>query len=428
MLQHAAPTTVTFYEFALALGLSFFLGLAFEDFYGEEPARRPGGVRTFPLLALVGAGLTLLDRAHLSAFIAGLLVLGAWLLAYYLSQLREAGRSLDDGGVLMVPVCNLIAYLLGPLVLLQPAWLATAITVTTVLLLGWRERLHALAHRVPAYEIITAGKFLVLSGIVLPLLPRTPVSALTPLTPYDVWLAVVAVSALSYASYLAQRYVSAERGVLAAAVLGGLYSSTATTVVLARRARASAEARDVQVGIIVATGLMYLRLGLVIAAFNLTLALTLAPVLSGLAAATLAGAALWRWATRRRSAPSTAVGVPANPLEISTALVFALLFVLISLATEWVKSRFGHAGVYGLAALVGVTDIDPFVLSLAQGSVQGMPAGSMAIAVLVAASSNNVLKACYTLGFAGLRRGLLPAVALVALAAAGVGSAVFWLK
>ncbi len=178
--------TVTFYEFALVLGLSFFLGLAFEDFYGEEPARRPGGVRTFPLLALVGAGLTLLDPNLLLAFIAGVLVLGGWLFAYYVRQLRDAGRSLDDGGVLMVPLCNLIAYLLGPLVLLQPAWLATAITVTTVLLLGWRERLHTLAHKVPAYEIITAGKFLVLTGIVLPLLPRAPVSALSPLTPYDV--------------------------------------------------------------------------------------------------------------------------------------------------------------------------------------------------------------------------------------------------
>ncbi len=181
-----------------------------------------------------------------------------------------------------------------------------------------------------------------------------------------------------------------------------------------------------QLGIVVATGLMYLRLGLVIAAFNLKLALTLAPVLGALAAAALAGTALWRWATRRRSAPSPTVGLPANPLEISTALVFALMFVLISLATEWVKSRFGHAGVYGLAALVGVTDIDPFVLSLAQGGVQGMPPGSMAIAVLVAASSNNVLKACYTLSFAGLRRGLLPALALVALAAAGIGAAA-WL-
>jgi len=418
--------TVSFDKFALTLGLSFFLGLAFEGFYGHAPARRPGGVRTFPLLALVGAGLTLLDPARLLAFTAGLLVLGAWLFVYYRRQLRESGAGVDSGGVLMVPVCNLIAYLLGPVVLLQPAWLGVGITVTTVLLLGARERLHDIARRVPAYEIITAGKFMVLTGIVLPLLPKTPVTALTPLTPYEVWLAVVAVSTLSYASYLVQRYVSTERGVLLAAIFGGLYSSTATTVVLARRVReAPDEAHDLQFGIIVATGLMYLRLGLVIAVFNLRLALALAPALLGLAASALVASALWWWITRNRSAPSASMGVPGNPLEISTALVFAAMFVLISLATGWVKTHFGHAGVYTLAGIVGVTDIDPFVLSLAQGGVSGLSLASMAIAVLVAASSNNLLKACYTIAFAGLRRSVVPAAALLGLAVLGVAVAAF---
>lgn len=420
------PTmTVTFYSFALTLGLSFFLGLAFEDFYGEEPAKRPGGIRTFPLLALAGEGLTLLDPAHLLVFVAGILVLGGWLLVYYLHQLREAGTRLDDGGVLMVPLCNLVAFMLGPLVLLQPAWLATGLTVITVLLLGWRERLHVLAHKVPAYEIITAGKFLVLTGIVLPLLPRTQVTTLTPLTPYAVWLAVIAVSALSYASYLVRRYVSAERGVLLAAVLGGLYSSTATTVVLARRMReAPDEVRDLQIAIVVATSLMYLRLAVVIALFNLRLALTLAPALLALTLVGLLACGLWRWMKRKPSSRNATVGVPSNPLEITTALMFAVMFVLITLATEWVKTHFGHAGVYGLAGLVGVTDIDPFVLSLAQGGVRDLPVADMAIAVLVAASSNNVLKGCYALGFAGLRRSLLPAIALVGLAAIGVSVAI----
>lgn len=417
--------TVTFYSFALTLGLSFFLGLAFEDFYGEEPARRPGGIRTFPLLALTGLGLTLLDPAHLLVLVAGTLILGGWLIVYYVHQLRESGTRLDDGGVLMVPLCNLVAFMVGPLVLLQPAWLVTGLTVTTVLLLGWRERLHTLARKIPTYEVVTAGKFLVLAGIVLPLLPRTQVTTLTPLTPYAVWLAVVAVSALSYASYLVQRYVSAERGVLLAAVLGGLYSSTATTVVLARRMReAPEEVHELQIGIVVATSLMYLRLGVVIALFNVKLALTLAPALLALTVGGLLASGLWHWTTRKPAVPAASVAIPANPLEISAALVFAAMFVVITLGTEWVKTHFGHAGVYGLAGIVGVTDIDPFVLSLAQGGVRNLPMTDMAIAVLVAASSNNVLKGCYALGFAGLRRSLLPAIALAVLAVLGVAIAI----
>jgi uncharacterized membrane protein (DUF4010 family) len=169
---------------------------------------------------------------------------------------------------------------------------------------------------------------------------------------------------------------------------------------------------------------MYLRLVAVIAIFNLELASALAPALLALTVLGLLICGLWHAMTRKRSTRPASVAVPANPLEISAALVFAALFVLITLATEWVKTRFGHAGVYGLAGLVGITDIDPFVLSLAQGGVRGLPVNDMAIAVLVAASSNNLLKGCYALGFAGLRRSLLPALALAGLAALGVAAAV----
>src|SRR5476651_1457968 len=113
----------------------------------------------------------------------------------------------------MVPACNLMAYLLGPIMLLQPIWVAIAFTVIAVLLLGARERLHEFAQRLPAGETATAGKFLVLTGIVLPLLPNQPVTSLTTITPFQVWLAVVAISTLSYGSYLAQRYLWPSRGI-----------------------------------------------------------------------------------------------------------------------------------------------------------------------------------------------------------------------
>lgn len=421
---------------ALVLGLSFFFGLAYEDFYARRAVHRPGGVRTFPLLALAGTGLYLLEPRHATAFSAGLLVVGAWLFAWYRARVpadradtpRASVRDAEGEVVgLMAPVCNVLAFLIGPIVLVEPSWVAVGLTVTAVLLLGAREPLHVLARQIPFDELAALGKFLVLAGIVLPLLPDRPVTTLTAITPHQVWLAVLAVSAISYASYLAQHYLSTRRGVLVAAVLGGLYSSTATTVVLARRAREHpSPVRDVQAGIVLATALMYLRLALVIAAFNLTLARALAPTLLALCALGIVLAGACYLAAEEGSAARSTVALPKNPLELSTALVFAATFVVVALLSSWVKGRFGHAGFYSLAAVVGVTDIDPFVLSVAQGSLPGTTTVVLAVAVLVAASSNNVLKAVYAAIFGGLRRSLTALGALLLLALAGLGTAL-WL-
>jgi uncharacterized membrane protein (DUF4010 family) len=407
---------------ALLLGLSFFFGLAYEEFYGRGAAlSRPGGIRTFPLLAIAGAGLYLIEPAHAGAFAAGLLVLGAWLFAYYR---RQIGDNLPDGTAsaeLMIPACNMLAYLLGPIVLLQPGWVAIAFTVVAVLLLSGRERLHALAERIPEGETATAGKFLILSGIVLPILPNQPVTTLTTITPYQVWLAVVTVSTLSYASYLVQRYVWPRRGVWVAAILGGLYSSTATTVILARRAAEKDAPRGaLQAGIVLATAMMYFRVFIVVAVLNLPMARALVAPLAALCALALFATLVCRWLAGRDTANTElAAPPPRNPLELSAAVIFAVVFVLVSLATSWVRAQFGQNGVLWLAAIVGVADIDPFVLSLAQGGGAGLAPREVVAAVLIATSSNNLLKAAYCVVFAGWRVPYAPALALVALSVAG---------
>ena len=409
---------------ALILGLSFFFGLAFEEFYIRNPRKRPGGVRTFPMLALAGVGLYILDPVHLAAFCAGLLVLGAWLHAYYRARWSDDVPSGEPGGGLIIPVCNLIAYILGPISLTQPHWVAVALTVSGVMLLGAKQTLHGLAQKLPAEEIMTGGKFLVLTGIVLPLLPNHPVTSLSAITPHQVWLAVVVVSSLSYASYMIRRFVSAEKGLMAASVLGGLYSSTATTVVLARQGKEGAFPRyKILAGIVLATSLMYLRLCVVVAVFNLQLALAILPQMVALF---LVGM-LMAWFCRRRAGQEAeqkqALEMQGNPLELSAALLFAFLFVAISLASTWVRSAYGEAGIYWLALLVGVTDIDPFVLSLAQGGAGGMALAPLGSAILIAASSNNILKAVYAAGFLGIRASLPATVSLILLSVSGVALA-----
>ena len=128
-------------------------------------------MRSFPLLALIGALLYRLDPAHLVPLSAGLLALSAWLTCYYWRHVDEIdAEGLPNVG-LMVPICNVLAYLLGPVALAEPPWVAIGATVAAVLLLTARKELHGFARRIELSEIVNAGRFLLLTGFVLPLLP-----------------------------------------------------------------------------------------------------------------------------------------------------------------------------------------------------------------------------------------------------------------
>ena len=403
-------------QLLLLVALGFFLGLAFEEFHVRSHQKRPGGIRTFPLLALLGALLYRLDPTYFIPFSVGLLALSAWLTCYYWQHLGETDAEGFPNVGLMVPTCNVLAYLLGPVTLAEPPWVAIGATVAGVLFLTSREALHGLARRIELSEIVNAGRFLLLTGFALPLLPNTPL---------QVWLAMVAVCSVSYASYLLQRYVAPASAGLLTAVLGGLYSSTATTVVLARRARAEDTAsRQTQTGIVLATTIMYLRLLIVIAVFNRPLAYAIAPPLLGLSAIGLLLAAALYWFGPQRHQGETHAFTATNPLELGAAAIFAVLLIVVSLASTWAVMKFGTAGIYVLAAIVGVSDIDPFVLSLAQNGAGQVSVSVGVVAILLAASSNNLLKAIYAAAYSGERRLVWPVAALAVLAAGGIGLAV----
>jgi len=420
------PAVPSWTSLALLLGLSFFFGLAFEEYYRRSGEERPGGIRTFPLLAVAGGVLYLLDTQHLLPFTAGLLVLGAWLFAFYHERVRMRAEKDAPNAGLMVPLCNVQAYLLGAVALAFPAWMAVGVTVASVLFFTGRERLHDLARKVEMSEIVTAGQFLILTGLVLPLLPDQPVTTLTHITPRQAWLALLAVCSVSYASYLVQRVLAPAAGDIWMSLLGGLYSSTATTVVLARRARTDPGlVPQARAGITLATAVMYLRVLVIVSVFNLPLAKELAPALAVLGVVGLiTGAVQYRYAAPSEKSPEDrAPSEQRNPLELGTAGVFTGLFVVISLVSTWVGAEFGRSGIFALAAVVGIADIDPFVLNLAQGGVADLSSSVAAAAILVATASNNLLKASYALVFAGWRASLPAAAVLTVLAALTVAAA-----
>ena len=408
---------------ALLLALAFFLGLAFEEVYKRNETAVPGGVRTFPLVALGGALLYLVEPHHAFAYCVGLLALAAWISIFLRVDRSQPGTS----RTLVIPATNFLVYAIGPVALTEPVWVSIGATVAAVLLVGRREEMHGFARLVPPDEILTAGKFLILAGIILPLIPDIRLIPAAPLTPYRVWLAVVAISGLSYLTYLVQRYLPVKGGALFPALLGGAYSSTAATVVLAKRQREAAAPRaELSAGIVAATMVMYLRLAIVVALFSRPLAASLAPALALLFAA--AGLlAWWEWRRAERGNPADLAIPAANPLQLTTALVFAALFVAISLATVWVEKLFGRTGIFTLAAVVGASDIDPFVLNLAQGGAPGMSGSAVSAAILIAASANNLAKSGYAIGFGSLARTLRPALMLTVLAVLGFAAAAAYL-
>ncbi len=404
---------------ALLLGLALFFGFAFEEFYSDELPSRPGGVRTFPLLALAGGSLYVIDERYGAAFIAGLLVVGSWIYAYIRRQSKSQDAHAE--GLFVVPACNLLAYTLGAIALTQPLWMCVGVAVAAVLLLSGRRTLHDWAGRVPTAEIVTAGQFLLLVGVVLPLLAGRPPIPYTSITPFGVWLAVVAVSTISYASYLLARYVFPGSGALLMSFIGGLYSSTATTVVLARLGRDDGMTGELQAGIVAATTVMYVRVLAVSSLFNLALGRALlVPTL----VLTAAGAVL-TFLRARAGRSSAHVTNPSNPLQLGSALVFAMLFVAVSMLTTLAQHYLGRAGIFALAGVVGITDIDPFVLSLAQSGAAQIGVTTAAAAILIATSSNNLLKALYAVVFSRRRESIVPAALLASLAALGLVLALF---
>jgi uncharacterized membrane protein (DUF4010 family) len=404
----------------LVLFLSFLIGLEREDHKAKGGAYSFGGVRTFPLIGLIGYSIALLSGSQLLPLTVGFLVIAGFLLLSYYHKLSSA----EFAGVTS-EMSGLATFLVGALVCYGHFWIATTLSVASLLLLDLKTALEKLAVRVAPHEILTFAKFLLLTGVILPVLPRQEFTRFH-INPFKTWLVVVAISAISYGSYVLQKVTKARGGVVLAALLGGAYSSTVTTVVMARRAAREAHPHLFAGGILIASGVMYLRLVILLALFNRQLMSLLD--LSFLALAGLAIGVGWLW-TRRADATAQSVQrefEPQNPLELLAAFLFAALFLAMLVATQLAVTYLGKAGVNTLAAIMGVTDVDPFIMGMTQAAGSITPLKVAAAAVLIAAASNNLIKGIYAYSLADRKTGVQSLALLTALAAAGL-IPLFWL-
>ena len=247
----------------LVLFLSFLIGLEREEHKtaGSEQFAF-GGVRTFPLIGLIGYAMALLSGPQLLPLALGFLVVGAFLLMSYWHKMSLGGMA----GV-TTEMSGLTTYLMGALVFHEHYWIATTLCVTGVFLLQLKAGLENLTKSIAPDDILTFTKFLLLTAVILPIVPNEGFTQFN-LNPFKTWLVVVAVSAVSYGSYVLQRVTKGHGGILLSAMLGGAYSSTVTTVVLARRSAREAHPALFSGGILIACGMMYLRLAILVGLIN----------------------------------------------------------------------------------------------------------------------------------------------------------------
>ena len=383
----------------LVLGLSLLVGSEREEHKATTEQKTFGGVRTYPLIGLIGYAMALLGAGQLLPLTLGFTVVGGFLLLSYWHKLTTC----EVAGITS-EVSALTIYVVGGLVYQGHFWVATTLSVASSLLLELKTSLEGFTKRVASEEILTFTKFLLLTAVILPILPNQSFGPFQ-INPFKTWLVVVAVSTVSYASYVLQRVTKPQGGVLLAAILGGAYSSTVTTIALAKRASREERPHLFSGAILMASGVMYLRLTILLGLFNRSLLAHLAPSFLGLALlALLVG---WVW-LRKPDASSEAIKrefEPANPLELRAAFLFAALFLAMLVATHLTVVYLGRAGVYALAAIMGVTDVDPFIMGMTQATPALAPLALATVSILIAAASNNVVKGIYAYTLADRKTG-----------------------
>ena len=392
-LQHLIPEE--FIRFLLVVIFSLIIGLEQRRHHiTENEAQLFGTDRTFTFIGLFGYVLFIADPKSYLPFLTGLAIVGLLLAIQYFHKIRQYNYFGLTSSILA-----LLTYCLPILVMTQPVWLLLLFVVVILILTELKGGLILISKKASEEEFITLAKFIAFAGVILPLLPDVPISEQIPVSPYRLWLAVVVVSGISYVSYLLKKFVFPDSGILLTGILGGLYSSTTTTVIIARRDKEGNGGAQAVSAIMMANGMMYLRILILAFLFNPAIASTLAiPFLSLFVLCSILAKLSY---TKESPASLTdlsdsTVEIHKNPLEFKTALLFGVLFVLFAMITDFVMKAYGNAGVSSLAYVVGITDIDPFLLNLLQHKT-GITELTIGLAIVNATNSNNILKMIYSL-------------------------------
>lgn len=417
-------------NFLIALLIGALVGIEREKHKSAAHPRSFGGLRTFILFAEVGAvSAWLAQHLHTPAlFIAAVLAVTVVVVTAYVLE----NRSKPDALGLTTEVAAVTVCLLGGAVMYGYAELAVALGITTSAVLAFKQPLHGLVQQLGTDDLYAGLKLLIATFIVLPLLPNRPVDPLQVLNPYTLWLLVILISGLSLVGYVAVRWLGAARGAAVTGIAGGLVSSTAVSLSFARQSRIDTDplAGDtLAAGILFAWVVMFARVVIMLAIVYAPLVPGVLPpfVAMGIAAALLAGRFYWL-GTRRRQPVAQSGGVQVkNPFSLTAAGQFGMLFALVLVIVKLTERYAPAEGLYLVAALAGLTDVDAITLSMADYGRQGNGLTVAATAIAIAALSNTLVKCgmVLVLGSPSLRIRLAAstaAILVVGLGAIALGS------
>jgi uncharacterized membrane protein (DUF4010 family) len=396
----------------VSLLLGLLLGLERERAKKAQPLF--AGIRTLPLIALCGFfAATAAEKGMPLALPALLLTVGAFGLASYL-------RAPETDAGITTEVAALVAALLGAVVAWGQVPVAASAAVVVTLLLTLKAPLHRFAGRVSGEEVLAIVKFGIVAVVVLPLLPDEPVGPYGALVPRKVGMMVVILSGVSLVGYLLVRILGGRAGWALAGALGGLVSSTATTLSFAGKARDAREQTPaLAVGVILASTVLYLRGVVVLGLMDRALALYLAPRLGVLLAVGLAFAAVQFRRRQRKAAQDMDLG---NPVELGRAVLLGLIFAGVILLARFGQDKLGTAGLWAVGLIGGLVDVDSIAVAAARLRQQDLASLPVAGgAYLLATLSNLVFKGVAVVLTAGgeMARRVLPCFGTLALLTLG---------
>jgi uncharacterized membrane protein (DUF4010 family) len=411
------------WRFAAAILIGALVGLEREFVQQRSGEQEFGGIRTFSLMSLLGAvGAYLTQDFGIFIFVTAYLGL---ILLLWASNLSTALRGIDEG--ITSEIAALLVPLFGAMVIWDYAAVAGALGVITALVLALKPTLHDLARRMSPADLRATLEFALISAVVLPLLPNKGFGPFGVLNPFQIWLLVVFVSGIGFFGYVLMKVLGTEQGIGITGLLGGLVSSTATTLSFAGRSKVNVSLSIMLArGILLASSVMFPRVLVEVAVVNnALLPRVIIPIGAMFLASVLVFFLLWRVKQDGEKAEPGNVEL-SNPLRLQTAVTFGLVFAIVLVAVRAANEYFGSAGVYVASLLTGITDVDSITLSVSELALNGtLEPQVAAIAIVIASLVNTTVKGvmAVALGSDDLRKTILRSfgiVLLVGLVVAGL--------
>lgn len=406
-------------NFAIAILIGALIGVEREK--RRETETTIGGIRTFILLAMLGAaGGYLSDQFDtVWPLLAVVAIGGLTVVAGFLIDVEERKGRI---GLITELAAIVVTVLAGLATLGQPA-LAVSLGIVVAALLAYKQPLHGLIDKIGWDDLFAGLRLLIASFIILPLLPDYTVDPWDALNPRQLWLLVVMISGLSMIGYVATRWLGPGRGTVITGLTGGLVSSTAATLAFSRQSKGGDDAKSAEmlaVGTLIAWAVMFGRVMVIAFAVYPTLLRDLVVPMTAMGLACLAGAGVLLWRRRADVARSKPGEIAVStPFTLTQATKFGLLYAAILLVVKIVGDLDLEGGLYVVAALAGLTDVDAITLSMAQHA-RGGDVLVATVAIVIASLANTAVKAGMAAGIGspGYRRIILAATAAIAVAAA----------